>query len=91
MAQNGLDPGLGVGLHTDTGNRNSLALDVLEAVRPQIETWVLNWIASEPLRRVPRIFLLVRGPIHGARQLDSGRGWGTNSSPLSNPVKPGMG
>jgi hypothetical protein len=47
----GLDPGLGVGLHTDTANRDSLALDVLEPARPQIEAWLLNWIASEPLRR----------------------------------------
>jgi CRISPR-associated endonuclease Cas1 len=47
----GLDPGLGLGLHTDTANRDSLALDVLEPVRPQIEAWLLNWIASEPFRR----------------------------------------
>jgi hypothetical protein len=47
----GLDPGLGVGLHTDTANRDSLALDVLEPIRPQIETWLLNWIESEPLCR----------------------------------------
>lgn len=32
----GLDPGLGLGLHADTPNRDSLALDVLEPVRPQI-------------------------------------------------------
>jgi CRISPR-associated endonuclease Cas1 len=47
----GLDPGLGLGLHTDTANRDSLALDVLEPIRPQIEAWLLNWIASEPFRR----------------------------------------
>jgi CRISPR-associated endonuclease Cas1 len=47
----GLDPGLGLGLHTDTPNRDSLALDVLEPVRPEVETWLLNWITSEPLRR----------------------------------------
>jgi CRISPR-associated endonuclease Cas1 len=47
----GLDPGLGIGLHTDTANRDSLALDVLEPVRPELETWVLNWIATEPFRR----------------------------------------
>ena len=47
----GLDAGLGVGLHTDTANRESLALDVLEPIRPQIEGWLLNWIASEPFRR----------------------------------------
>jgi len=46
----GLDPGLGIGLHTDTANRDSLALDVLEPIRPEIERWVLNWISSEPFR-----------------------------------------
>ena len=47
----GLDPGLGVGLHTDTADRDSLALDVLEPIRPQIETWVLDWVRKEGLRR----------------------------------------
>jgi CRISPR-associated endonuclease Cas1 len=47
----GLDPGLGVGLHTDTPNRDSLALDVLEPVRPQVEAWVFDWITHKPLRR----------------------------------------
>jgi CRISPR-associated endonuclease Cas1 len=47
----GLDPGLGLGLHTDTANRDSLALDVLEPVRPQVEDWLLSWITREPLRR----------------------------------------
>jgi CRISPR-associated endonuclease Cas1 len=47
----GLDPGLGVGLHTDTADRSSLAFDVLEPVRPEVEAWLLRWIASEPLRR----------------------------------------
>lgn len=47
----GLDPGLGLGLHTDTPNRDSLALDVLEPVRPQVEEWLLSWIMQEPLRR----------------------------------------
>jgi len=47
----GLDPGLGLGLHTDTADRDSLAFDVLEPVRPQVEAWLLDWIAKEPLRR----------------------------------------
>jgi len=47
----GLDPGLGLGLHTDTADRSSLAFDVLEPARPEVETWLLDWIASEPLRR----------------------------------------
>ena len=47
----GLDPGLGLGLHTDTANRDSLVFDIIEPIRPQIETWLLDWIAKEPLRR----------------------------------------
>jgi len=47
----GLDPSLGLGLHTDRPNRDSLPLDVLEPVRVEIERWVLNWITREPLRK----------------------------------------
>jgi hypothetical protein len=51
LAAVGLDPILGLGLHTDTPNRDSLALDVLEPVRVEIERWLLNWITRESLRR----------------------------------------
>jgi CRISPR-associated endonuclease Cas1 len=47
----GLDAGLGLGLHTDTADRSSLAFDVLEPVRPEVERWLLSWIANEPLCR----------------------------------------
>jgi CRISPR/Cas system-associated endonuclease Cas1 len=47
----GLDPCLGLGLHKDAPNRDSLVFDVLEPVRPRIEEWVLDWIRSEPFRR----------------------------------------
>jgi hypothetical protein len=46
----GLDPGLGF-LHTDTANRDSLALDLIETIRPAIEAWILDWLMHEPLRR----------------------------------------
>jgi CRISPR-associated endonuclease Cas1 len=46
----GLDPGLGV-LHTDTTNRDSLALDLIETIRPAMEAWILDWLMHEPLRR----------------------------------------
>ena len=46
----GLDPGIGF-LHTDTANRDSLALDLIEPIRPAIEAWILNWLLTEPLRR----------------------------------------
>jgi CRISPR-associated endonuclease Cas1 len=47
----GLDPALGLGLHTDTPNRDSLALDVLEPVRPEVERWLVSWIMREPFRK----------------------------------------
>ena len=46
----GLDPGLGF-LHTDTANRDSLALDLIETIRPSIEAWLLDWLLREPLRK----------------------------------------
>jgi CRISPR-associated endonuclease Cas1 len=46
----GLDPGLGF-LHTDTANRDSLALDIIEPIRPAVEAWILDWLTREPLRR----------------------------------------
>jgi CRISPR-associated endonuclease Cas1 len=46
----GLDPGLGV-LHVDAGARASLSLDLMEAVRPQVDQYVLTWLLSRPLRR----------------------------------------
>lgn len=41
----GLDPGLGV-LHADLKARDSLALDLMEAVRPQVDAFVLEMLHS---------------------------------------------
>jgi CRISPR-associated endonuclease Cas1 len=41
----GLDPGMGI-LHTDKKDRDSLALDLLEAIRPNVEYNVLTLLAS---------------------------------------------
>lgn len=46
----GLDPGLDV-LHVDTPARDSLACDLMEAVRPNVDGYVLDWITRQPLRR----------------------------------------
>jgi CRISPR-associated endonuclease Cas1 len=46
----GLDAGIGM-LHADTPNRDSLACDVMEAVRPSVDAWLLDWIMREPFRR----------------------------------------
>jgi CRISPR-associated endonuclease Cas1 len=46
----GLDPGLGV-MHVDTPSRDSLASDLMEPIRPQVDAFVLDWILREPLKR----------------------------------------
>lgn len=46
----GLDPGMGV-LHVDTPARDSLACDLMEVVRPQVDAYVLDWITRQPLHR----------------------------------------
>jgi CRISPR-associated endonuclease Cas1 len=46
----GLDPGIGM-LHVDAPARDSLACDIMEAVRPSVDAWLLDWIMREPFRR----------------------------------------
>jgi CRISPR-associated endonuclease Cas1 len=46
----GMDPAIGF-LHVDTPNRDSLACDIMEPVRPKCDAFVLHWLQSEPLRR----------------------------------------
>lgn len=50
LAALGLDPGIGV-LHVDTQSRDSLACDLMESVRPEVDAYVLDWITHQPLRR----------------------------------------
>jgi CRISPR/Cas system-associated endonuclease Cas1 len=46
----GLDPGMGV-LHVDGQYRDSLACDLMEPVRPDVDAFVLDWLRREPLPR----------------------------------------
>ena len=46
----GLDPGLGV-LHVDASARDSLACDLMEPVRSEVDAYLLDWITRQPLRR----------------------------------------
>jgi CRISPR-associated endonuclease Cas1 len=46
----GLDPEMGV-LHMDKPTRDSFACDLMEAIRPDVDAYVLNWIARQPLKR----------------------------------------
>jgi len=41
----GCDPGLGV-IHTDSGQRDSFACDLMEAVRPEVDEYVLHLLAT---------------------------------------------
>jgi CRISPR-associated endonuclease Cas1 len=50
LAELGLDPGLGV-MHYDTRNRDSLASDLMEPVRPQVDAFLLDWLHKGPIRR----------------------------------------
>jgi CRISPR-associated endonuclease Cas1 len=50
LAALGLDPGIGV-LHADLRARDSLACDVMEPVRPQVDAYLLDWIQNQSLRR----------------------------------------
>ncbi len=46
----GLDPGIGV-LHSDTRTRDSLACDLMEPVRPQVDDFLLDRLRCAPLQR----------------------------------------
>lgn len=46
----GLDPGLGI-LHTDIPRRDSLALDLIEVIRPDIDAWVIDLADGHTFRR----------------------------------------
>jgi CRISPR-associated endonuclease Cas1 len=50
LAELGLDPGLGV-MHYDTRNRDSLASDLMEPIRPQVDAFLLDWLRKGPVRR----------------------------------------
>ena len=47
----GLDPGLGV-VHADAKGRQSLALDIMEPVRPEVDAFVLDMIERRTFRKV---------------------------------------
>lgn len=46
----GLDPGLGV-LHLDASSRDSLACDLMEPIRPEVDRFVLDLLKREPMSR----------------------------------------
>jgi CRISPR-associated protein Cas1 len=50
VAALGLDPGLGL-LHIDKPNRDSLACDLMEPVRPSVDAFLLDWLMRSPLKR----------------------------------------
>ena len=49
-AELGLDPGIGM-LHRDRPNRDSLACDLMEPVRPLVDAYLFDWLSRGPLRK----------------------------------------
>lgn len=45
----GLDPSLGI-MHADAKGRNSIALDLMEPVRPVVEEWALHYFAKHSFK-----------------------------------------
>jgi CRISPR-associated endonuclease Cas1 len=50
ISELGLDPGIGV-LHSDTRTRDSLACDLMEPIRPQVDAFLLDWLLHESLQK----------------------------------------
>lgn len=50
LATLGLDPGMGV-LHNDLRARDSLACDLMEPVRPQVDAFLLDWLTRGLIKR----------------------------------------
>jgi hypothetical protein len=46
----GLDAAMGV-FHVDQPNRESLSCDLMEPVRPLVDSYLLDWIKTQPLKR----------------------------------------
>lgn len=46
----GLDAAMGV-FHIDQPSRDSLACDLMEPVRPLVDSCLLEWITTQPLKR----------------------------------------
>jgi len=50
ISELGLDPGIGF-LHNDTRTRDSMACDLMEPIRPQVDAFLLDWLCRLPLQR----------------------------------------
>ena len=46
----GLDAAMGI-FHVDQPGRESLSCDLMEPVRPRVDSYLLDWIATQPLKR----------------------------------------
>jgi hypothetical protein len=44
----GLDAAMGI-VHVDQPNRDSLACELMEPVRPQVDAYLVDWITTQPL------------------------------------------
>jgi CRISPR-associated endonuclease Cas1 len=85
----GLDPGLGV-MHFDSRTRDSLASDLMEPIRPRVDTYLFDWITRESLRR-EWLFEQRDGNCRlagsfAARLSETGRTWAWAVAPVAESV-----
>ena len=45
----GMDAAMGI-FHVDQPSRDSLSCDLMEPIRPQVDSYLLNWITTQPLK-----------------------------------------
>lgn len=50
IAAMGLDPGMGF-LHVDNDRRDSLACDLMEVARPEVDAFLFDWVSGTPFKR----------------------------------------
>ncbi len=74
-------------LHADTPNRDSLACDIMEAVRPSVDAWLFDWIRKELFRRSdffqkPNGNCRLMGPF-AAKLCQTAPAWGQAVAPVA--------
>jgi len=84
-----LDPGLGL-LHADQKNRDSLPCDLMEAVRPQVDAYMLDLLRSRAFRKSDffetreSICRLLPPPTH--QLAETGTEWAKEIGPVTERV-----
>jgi len=90
LATIGLDPGLGF-LHVDSRTRDSLACDLMETIRPEVDGYVLDWLTHRLFRKMD-FFEMADGTCRLMADLcaqlsQTARTWGNAVAPWAEMVR----